>query len=237
MQSFVQFAYQILGIQLTAKQIRAFQLYEELLLSWNKHTNLTAIRDPEMIAIKHFLDSLTCVLAMRDTAINRVVDVGTGAGFPGIPLKIIYPAMELTLIESVEKKAAFCRAVIAELHLNDVMVITDRAEKVAHLAEHRQKYDWAIARAVASMPTLMEYLLPFVKVGGCGLAMKGENAPIEAHQAEHAYQILGGRLRKLIPIHLPKISEDRYLVLVDKVACTPESYPRRPGIPEKRPLI
>jgi len=176
MQSFVQFAYQILGIQLTAKQIRAFQLYEELLLSWNKHTNLTAIRDPEMIAIKHFLDSLTCVLAMRDTAINRVVDVGTGAGFPGIPLKIIYPAMELTLIESVEKKAAFCRAVIAELHLNDVMVITDRAEKVAHLAEHRQKYDWAIARAVASMPTLMEYLLPFVKVGGCGLAMK-EKAP------------------------------------------------------------
>ncbi|MGB9639505.1 MAG: 16S rRNA (guanine(527)-N(7))-methyltransferase RsmG [Anaerolineales bacterium] len=237
MQPFVQFAYQILGIQLTAKQIFAFQRYEELLLSWSKHTNLTAIRDPEMIAIKHFLDSLTCMLALRDTAINRVVDVGTGAGFPGIPLKIINPAMELTLIESVEKKASFCRAVIAELNLKGVTIIADRVEKVAHQADHREGYDWAIARAVASMPTLMEYLLPLVKVGGSALAMKGESAPLEAHQAEHACQILGGRLRKLIPIHLPKISEDRYLVLVDKIACTPEGYPRRPGIPEKRPLI
>ncbi|MGB9586199.1 MAG: 16S rRNA (guanine(527)-N(7))-methyltransferase RsmG [Anaerolineales bacterium] len=233
----MQFAYQILGISLTPKQLHAFEQYEALLIQWSQHTNLTAIRDPEMITVKHFLDSLTCMLALRDSIMNRIVDVGSGAGFPGIPLKIIYPTMELTLIESVEKKAAFCRTVVETLGLKGVTVLNDRAERVAHHIHHRQSYDWAIARAVANMPTLMEYLLPFVKVGGAALAMKGESAPIEAHQAERAYQILGGHLRKLIPIHLPKISEDRFLVIIDKIACTPDSYPRRPGIPEKRPLL
>jgi 16S rRNA (guanine527-N7)-methyltransferase len=236
MESFVQFVYQYLGLQLTPKQVQAFQRYEQLLIAWNQHTNLTAIRQPEMIRIKHFLDSLTCLLAMREKPMNRVVDVGSGAGFPGLPLKIVCPSMELTLIESVGKKINFCQKVVEELGLKNVTLLSDRAEVAGQSPNHRQQYDWAVARAVAALPTLVEYLLPLVRVGGSILAMKGESAPAEAQQAENAICILGGHLRKLIPISLPKVAEDRFLVVIDKVAATPPLYPRRAGIPEKRPL-
>jgi 16S rRNA (guanine527-N7)-methyltransferase len=236
MESFVQFVYQYLGLQLTPKQVQAFQHYEQLLIAWNQHTNLTAIRQPEMIRIKHFLDSLTCLLAMREKPMNRVVDVGSGAGFPGLPLKIVCPSMELTLIESVGKKIHFCQTVVEELGLKNVNLLSDRAEVAGQNPNHRQQYDWAVARAVAALPTLVEYLLPLVRVGGSILAMKGESAPAEAQQAENAICILGGHLRKLIPISLPKVAEDRFLVVIDKVAATPPLYPRRAGIPEKRPL-
>jgi len=177
------------------------------------------------------------LLVMKDSPPNRLIDVGTGAGFPGLVLKIFFPAMQLTLIESVGKKASFCQHITRILGLEGVDVIQDRAEAVGRQQEHRQQYDWATARAVAVLPTLVEYLLPLVKVGGAALAMKGESAPVEAHEAEHATRLLGGHLRKLVPVTLPGVVEERYLVVIDKVVATPDLYPRRIGVPTKHPLI
>ena len=224
------------GIQLSSRQLRALELYERELLHWNEHINLTAIREPEQIRIKHFLDSLTCLMVMREAPPARIVDVGTGAGFPGLPLKIIYPAMQLTLVESVGKKAEFCRHVIQKLGLEGVQVIQDRVEVLGHLPEHRQQYDWALARAVAVMNVLVEYLLPFLRIGGKAIALKGETGPVETHDAEEAIQILGGRMARVLPVELPGVVETRYVVKVDKIAATPPEYPRRSGIPTKRPL-
>ncbi len=236
MKELAQQARTLLGIQLSSRQLNALEIYERELLHWNEHTNLTAIREPEQIRIKHFLDSLTCLMVMRETPPARIVDVGTGAGFPGLPLKIIYPAMQLTLVESVGKKADFCRHVVQTLGLDGVQVVQERAEVLGQMAEHRQQYDWALARAVAVMNVLVEYLLPLVRIGGAALALKGESAPAEAHASEHATRLLGGHLRKLIPITLPGVVEDRYLVVIDKVAATPNAYPRRVGMPSKHPL-
>ena len=240
MKELAQHARSLLGIQLSATQIGALEIYEQELLRWNERTNLTAIRDAEQIRIKHFLDSLTCLSVMRSPggriACERMIDVGTGAGFPGVPLKIIYPGIQLTMVESVGKKADFCRHLVGTLRLEGVQVVQERVEAVGQMPAHRQQYDWAVARAVAVMPVLVEYLLPLVRVNGAMLAMKGESAPPETQQAEHAIRLLGGHLRKLTPITLPGVVEERYLVVVDKVAATPDAYPRRVGIPAKRPL-
>jgi 16S rRNA (guanine527-N7)-methyltransferase len=226
-----------LGVRLSAAQLDLLRIYEQELIEWNAHTNLTAIRSPQEIRTKHFLDSLTCLLAMREAPPERLVDIGTGAGFPGIPLKLIYPKMQLTLVESVGKKAEFCRHVVRKLGLVGVEVVQERAEVVGQSPAHRQKYDWAVARAVAILPVLAEYLLPLVRVGGGMLAMKGESGPAEAHAAERAMRLLGGHLRQLVPVILPGVVEERYLVVVDKIAATPDSYPRRVGAPTKKPLI
>jgi len=159
MRELAQQARTVLGLQLTRAQLRALERYEQELMVWNARVNLTAIDTPENIQVKHFLDSFTCLLAMRDTPVERVVDVGTGAGFPGIPLKIIYPSMQLTLVESVGKKASFCRHIVKILGLEKVLVLQKRAEVVGAMLEHRQQYDWAVARAVAVLPVLVEYLL------------------------------------------------------------------------------
>jgi 16S rRNA (guanine527-N7)-methyltransferase len=151
-------------------------------------------------------------------------------------LKIAYPAMQLTLVESVGKKAEFCRHMIEVLGMEKVSVVQARAEEVGHMPEHREKYDWAVARAVANLPVLSEYLLPLVRMGGAALFQKGENGPAEAHAAERAIRLLGGHLRQLKPVQLPGIEEDRYLIVVDKVAATPPAYPRRVGVPTKTPI-
>lgn len=236
MKELVQQAKTLLGITLTPAQIAAFEEYERLLLEWNSKFNLTAIRTPEDVRTKHFLDSLTAVQVMRDTPVERVIDVGSGAGFPGIPLKIVCTSMKLTLVESVGKKAAFCSRVAEMLKLDGVRVVQSRAEELGHEPEFRERYDWALARAVALMPVLAEYLLPLVKVGGKMLAMKGEGAHAEAHASERALKMLGGRLRKLEPVTLPGVQDERFLVVVDKVHATPAGYPRRPGLPAKKPL-
>lgn len=237
MKELAQQVYNLLGIQLAPTQLDALKQYEQELIAWNKLVNLTAIRDQEQIRAKHFLDSLTCLRVMRDTPMERVIDVGTGAGFPGLPLKIIYPAMELTLVESVGKKVDFCRHIVTRLELEGVEVIPKRAEAVGRMPAHRQQYDWAIARAVAILPVLVEYLLPLTRIGGNTLAMKGESAPAEAQDAEYAIRLLGGHLRKLVPVTLPSVVEERYLVVVDKIAATPDIYPRRIGTPTKKPLL
>jgi 16S rRNA (guanine527-N7)-methyltransferase len=224
------------GMSLNPRQLMALQSYQRELAEWNKRHNLTAIRDPEKVRVKHFLDSLSAYLPMRGSAMDRVIDVGTGAGFPGLPLKILSPRMQLTLVESVGKKTGFCRHVIDKLELDGVEVVQARAENIGQQVEHRELYDWAIARAVAIMPVLVEYLLPLVRVGGKILAMKGESGPAETQSAERAIQVLGGHLYQLIPVTLPGVVETRYLVVIEKVAATPIKYPRRVGIPAKRPL-
>lgn len=236
MDEFVQITNSMLGIELTKSQIDALIYYENELIYWNKQYNLTTIKDPEKIRIKHFLDSLTCFLEIPNIFNDGIVDVGTGAGFPGIPLKIVNPEIKLTLVESVGKKVEFCQHIIQTIGLNDVEVIHSRVEILGQQPQYRQKFHWAVARAVAVMSTLVEYILPLLKVNGVMIAMKGPDAPAEAHEAEYATALLGGHLRKLRRIALPGVAEDRYLVVIDKVAATPEKYPRRVGIPRKRPL-
>ncbi len=236
MQELTQHAQRLLGLRLTRSQLSALSHYEQELVDWNTRFNLTAIRNPQEIHIKHFLDSLTCVMALRESTVDCLIDVGTGAGFPGIPIKIIYPKMQLTLVESVGKKAEFCRHVVNILDLRGVEVVQERIEVLGQGQTYREQYDWAVARSVAILPVLSEYLLPLVRGGGSVLAMKGESGPAEAHSAERALRVLGGHLRQLMPVTLPGVVEERYLVVIDKVAATPDGYPRKVGVPAKRPI-
>jgi 16S rRNA (guanine527-N7)-methyltransferase len=225
-----------IGLEISNSQLKAFQTYEDELISWNDKFNLTAIRDREGIRVKHFLDSLTCLQAIPNLQHHHVIDIGTGAGFPGIPLKIMCPGIQLTLVESVGKKASFCRHIVDKLELKKVEVLNLRAEDVGRLQSHREKYDLALARAVAALPVLVEYLLPLVKIGGKMVAQKGDSAPAESQQSENALNILGGRFDQLIPITLPGVTGDRYLVVIKKTATTPPQFPRSTGIAQKKPL-
>lgn len=229
-------AQRLFDIHLSPRQVTQLAVYERELLEWNAKFNLTAIRDVDGIRSKHFLDSFSATQAWKLHPPARLIDVGTGAGFPGLALKILYPAMRLTLVESVGKKANFCRHIVETLALENVEVLAVRAEDVGQMAAHREKYDWAVARAVAAMPVLAEYLLPLVKVGGNFVAQKGESGPAEAQAAEKAFKILGGRLRQLVKVELPGVADERYLVIVDKTAATPPDYPRRAGLPAQKPL-
>jgi len=236
MEKLVQDARELFNIHLTGRQLMALTTYEKELLDWNQKFNLTAIRDTESIHTKHFLDSFSCVLAWKASPPNHLIDVGTGAGFPGIPLKILYPNLKLTLVESVGKKAMFCQHIASVLEFEHVEILQARAEDLGQNSQHREKYEWAVARAVANLNVLSEFLLPLVKVGGRMLTQKGESGPAEAQSAEKAMELLGGKLKQLIPVNLPGVADDRYLVVVDKVAATPPKYPRKPGVPGKIPL-
>jgi 16S rRNA (guanine527-N7)-methyltransferase len=224
------------GIELNSKQMDALELFAHTLLRWNQRFNLTAIRSEDEIWVKHFLDSLSCLQVMSGTPMHRVVDVGSGAGFPGLILKIAHPEIQLTLIESVSKKVDFCEHLIQMFDLENVEVLNKRAELVGRLNDHREKYDWAVARAVAAMPTLVEYLLPFVKLGGRMLAQKGKNGLEETQSAENAIHLLGGKLDRVELVSLPGDDKHRTLIVIEKIFATPERYPRRVGIPTKRPL-
>ncbi len=227
-----------LGLDLTPEQIRAFAHYQQALLEWNERFNLTTITTPEGIQIRHFLDSLSCLNAFPADYWHsplRLLDLGTGAGFPGLPLKIVYPNLHLTLVEATLKKTFFLQAMVAELGLQDVVVLHARAEELGQNPAQREHYDGVLARAVAEMTVLAEYCLPLVRVGGWMLAQKGEKAAVETRDALWAIEVLGGKLRALIPVTLPDL-DARYLVLVDKIAPTPAKYPRPVGRPAKRPL-
>lgn len=237
MQTLVEMVRSMLGFDLSQEKIAALRVYENELLTWNQRVNLTAVREPDGVRVKHFLDSMTILQAWeRKAPPERLVDVGTGAGFPGLVLKLLWPATQVTLVESVGKKADFCRHMIQCLEMDRVTILTERAEVVGQDPAHRQVYDLAVARAVARMPILMEYLLPLVHQRGRVMAMKGESAPAETHSASQAIHLLGGKLHKLVQIELPGVVEERFIVVVDKVARTPEAYPRRTGIPAKHPI-
>ena len=226
----------LIGLELTPAQLAAFEWYEKELLAWNERFNLTAIRDAESVRTKHFLDSLTCALVMNGKRSGKIIDIGTGAGFPGIPLKIMMPGLELTLVESIGKKADFCRHVVQTLGFEGTQVLQKRAEELGQDRRFREQYDWAVARAVANLNILAEYLLPLLRVGGMMIAQKGQSGPVEAHTAANPIRILGGHLKNLREVELPGVTEERYVITIEKTAATPPQYPRRVGIPSKKPL-
>jgi 16S rRNA (guanine527-N7)-methyltransferase len=235
-----------MGLQLLPAQVAAFKIYAEELLAWNKQFNLTAVTDSEQVEIRHFLDSLSLLPALAAlegaapaSLLNqcpRVVDVGTGAGLPGLVLQIAWPKMRLSLIEATAKKIRFLEHVTGRLGLKEVQCFHGRAEELSLREPHRATYDLVLARAVASLPTLVEYLLPLARRGGRVVAYKGSAAHEEALAAEYGIRLLGGRLRKLIPVEVPGLAETRVLVVIDKVSQTPEGYPRGQGLPRRRPL-
>jgi 16S rRNA (guanine527-N7)-methyltransferase len=234
-----------LDIPLTDDQLGLYQVYYETLIEWNQRVNLTRIIDYEEVQTKHFLDSLSCwevikhAWAMSSTGPDvslQVIDVGSGGGFPGVVLKIASPALRLTLLEAKGKKAEFLRVLVERLGLADVVVISTRAEEVGRDARHRERYDLALARALAGMATLAELTLPLVRVGGLVIAQKGENPAGEVNAAQKAILTLGGQIEKIAPVVIPGLDGARHLVVLKKVSPTPIKYPRRPGIPAKRPL-
>ncbi|MFA5056399.1 MAG: 16S rRNA (guanine(527)-N(7))-methyltransferase RsmG [Dehalococcoidia bacterium] len=226
---------QRLGLTLTPRQIERFQVYYDELVDWNRRMNLTAIVDYDEVQVKHFLDSLTVSAAFSDIP-STVVDVGTGAGLPGMALKIVHPEIALTLIDSVQKKALFLNYLVDVLKLDGVEIVTGRAEELAHDECYRERFDAVLARGVSKMAVLAELTLPFCAVGGVLIAMKKREDHGEVDAADAALRMMGGRLRRVVGIDLPELT-DRALVVVDKVKSTPDKYPRRSGIPQKRPLL
>lgn len=224
-----------LGIGIKEEEIKDFLNYYRLLVEENKKYNLTSIVDQKEVAIKHFVDSLACIKAFEFKA-KKVADIGTGAGFPGIPLKIIYKDMNLLLTDSVNKKVGFVQKIIDRLSLEGASVIQARAEEMGRQKAYRESFDVVVSRAVASMNILLEYCLPLVRVGGIFLSMKGPGADAEIVNAANALEKLGGEIIENKRIVLPVLGDERYLVLVKKIAPTPAAYPRRPGMPAKKPL-
>ena len=227
----------LFGLHLSPEQIAQFEVYERELLAWNERVNLTAITAPEAVQARHFLDSLSIaqVIALRPGM--RVIDIGSGAGFPGLPLQIAFPDLRVTLLESTGKKVTFLHHIIDTLGLTNARTLHARAEDAAHMPEERDAYDLVLARAVARLPSLLEYMLPFAALRGRCIAMKGVTASEEAHSAAHALTLLGGHLRGIERIELPNVEDEHNLVVVEKIERTPDAYPRRPGLPTQKPLV
>jgi 16S rRNA (guanine527-N7)-methyltransferase len=227
-----------LGIALDTLKNEQLDIYFRELVEWNKDINLTAITDSEGVQVKHFLDSLTMVPLIKEKSSGSfsIIDVGTGAGFPGIPLKIAMPEIKVTLLEATAKKILFLEYIIKELKLVDIEVITGRAEEAAQKPEYREKFDVVVSRAVAELAVLAELTLPFCAVGGYLIAQKKGDIQVELEKSLNAIEMLGGRLSSIEKIRLEGLEDMRYLVVIDKVKSTPEKYPRRPGMPEKRPI-
>jgi 16S rRNA (guanine527-N7)-methyltransferase len=230
-------AEELFGIELSPWQLEQFEKYLSTLLEWNEKFNLTAIREPEDIRFRHFLDSLSVTRGWSRTAPpTSLVDLGTGAGFPGIPLKILWPELKLSLVDSVGKKINFCRLVLDTLQLHNSETMTIRAEELGQNPEHREKYQLVTARAVAPMPVLLEYCLPLAQPGGRIVLQKGTDAIEEAERCRPIMHKLGGELKEVLPLELPGTEGKRYLVLIDKNTHTPANYPRHTGVPSKLPL-
>lgn len=223
------------GIELSTTQLGAFENYFAKLGAWNARINLTAIIARDDVYLKHFLDSLSLAPIVRAQNGDSLIDIGSGAGFPGLPLKIIFPQLRVTLLEATGKKVAFLNHLITTLDLRDTNAIHARAEELARRATHREMFSIAVARAVADLATLCEYALPFVRVGGIFVAQKGIAIDAELRGAAYALQELGGRVRETVTIELPGL-ELRHLIAIEKIAPTPIQYPRRVGIPAKNPL-
>jgi 16S rRNA (guanine527-N7)-methyltransferase len=235
-----------MGIELSDAQVEAFRRFQDELLDWNQRMNLTSITDPAEIETKHFLDSLSCLLALPEidgrpiagwlASSPKAVDIGAGAGLPGLALKIVWPGLRLTLLETTGKKCRFMQHVVDTLGLADVTVVQARAEDFGQRAG-RIAFDLALARAVSRLPTLLEFGLPLLKLGGWFVIQKGREPQEELVNARLALQTLGGSLHQVLPVTVPGLEAERSLVLIAKAARTPAAYPRRAGIPERQPIL
>ena len=225
-----------LNIALSDKQVEQFLKYYELLVEWNSFMNLTAITDFDEVCKKHFVDSVSLIKAMDLTKEMSVIDIGTGAGFPGIPLKIVFPNLKITLLDSLNKRIKFLDTVIEELALANINTLHGRAEDFAKPGKLRETYDLCVSRAVANLSTLSEYCLPYVKVGGFFISYKSEKIEEESEVAKKAISILGGKVKDQVAFHLPDSDIYRNLYMIEKVKETNKKYPRKAGFPSKEPL-
>ncbi|MBU5257153.1 16S rRNA (guanine(527)-N(7))-methyltransferase RsmG [Tissierella praeacuta] len=225
-----------LGIELNEQQKKHFIKYKDLLKEWNEKINITAITNDREIDIKHFLDSLTPIVTKLFDGKKKIIDIGTGGGFPGLPLKIFNDEIQVTLLDSLNKRIIFLNEVINTLGLKDIETIHGRAEEFGKTPKYREQYDICISRAVASLNTLAEYCMPFVKVGGCFIAMKGSDIDEELKEAEKGIKLLGGKVLKKEIVRIPKSDIVHSLIIINKVQETPTKYPRAGGKPKKNPL-
>ncbi len=236
MQALADEAAQHLGIRLSARQLAQMQRHADELVLWNRRVNLSAITDPQQVRVRHFLDSLSVAAHLPLRPGMRLIDVGSGAGFPGLPLHVLCPGTRLTLLDATAKKLRFLEHLIDVLQLDGVRTLHARAEQAGRMPDERAAYDLVLARSVARMPALAEYLLPLARVGGQCVAMKGAGAHEELRAAARAIALLGGRPNRMVRVHLPGVAHTHWLIVLDKVADTPPAWPRQPGIPQRRPL-
>ena len=228
------------NIILTEKQIKQFDQYYDLLVEWNSFMNLTAITEFDEVCQKHFLDSLSIVKAYPDHYFEKntfqLIDIGTGAGFPSIPIKIVFPNLKFTLVDSLNKRIKFLNEVIDQLQLSDCTAVHGRAEDLAKNSSYREQYDFCVSRAVANLSTLCEYCMPYVKVGGRFVSYKSEKITEEAEKAKHAIFVLGGKSERQVEFTLPDSDIYRNIYIIQKEKITPKKYPRKAGLPSKEPL-
>lgn len=225
-----------LGIELSREQKQQFIDFYEYLIEKNKVMNLTGITEFKEVLVKHFLDSLACTKAVHMSNVRNVMDIGTGAGFPGIPLKIAFPHLDACLLDSLKKRVNFLEETFRLLKLEQIQAVHGRAEEYAKNRSYREKYDLCVSRAVSNLATLSEYCLPYVKCGGCFVSYKSGKAQEEIKQAEKAVHLLGGKIKDVLYFQLPGSEIDRSLVVIEKMKQTPARYPRKAGIPLKEPL-
>lgn len=225
-----------MGIELSDLQLEQFDTYYEMLVEKNKVMNLTAITELEEVVQKHFLDSISLIKVEKLNQDISIIDLGTGAGFPGIPLKIAFPELEICLADSLNKRVLFLNEVIEELELKKISAVHGRAEELARQKGYREQFDLCVSRAVANLSTLSEYCLPFVKVGGKFISYKANEVEEEAKQAEHALEVLGGACVDIQKFQLPDSEMNRAFVIIEKKKKTPATYPRKAGTPSKKPL-
>lgn len=227
---------QELNIQLDDRQMKQFHTYYELLVEWNKVMNLTGITEKEEVNEKHFIDSLSVVKAIDVNSVRSVIDIGTGAGFPGIPLKIAFPHLKIVLLDSLNKRINFLNTVIDTLGLKNIYTIHGRAEDYAKQSEYREQFDVCVSRAVANLSTLSEYCIPYVKTGGMFIPYKSGEIDEELMNAKKAIHILGGKLEDVVKFQLPNSEINRSFVIISKKMNTSKKYPRKAGLPTKEPL-
>ena len=223
------------NIEIDNKKEEQFYKYMELLLEWNEKINLTAITEPNDIILKHFIDSITINKYIEQS--NSIMDIGTGAGFPGIPLKIMNQNKKITLVDSLNKRINFLNEVCKEISLENIQCIHARAEELANDLKYRENFETVVSRAVARLNVLIEYMLPFVKKGGLCICMKGPNIDGKLEEAKNAIKVLGGKIKSVESFFLPDSDIERNVIIIEKVTETPKKYPRKAGLPSKQPII